>query len=91
MKMIYKLLSTVSAYFLFLCFRMKFLSNFDTELEHTVTERYHKLYGKNNVLTIHRAKIFWVFFCLLPTIGVGVLVCMLVIFISVDLGDSIIN
>lgn len=70
---------------------MKFLSNFDTELEHTVTERYHKLYGKNNVLTIHRAKIFWVFFCLLPTIGVGVLVCMLVIFISVDLGDSIIN
>lgn len=45
---------------------MKILNNFDTDLEKETVSKYIEMYGEENILVIHRAKIFWVIRCLLP-------------------------
>ena len=67
---------------------MKFLSNFDTQLEADVVHRYKELYGKDSVLTIHRAKIFRVFNCLIPTIGIACMVLIIGLIVGRDSGDE---
>lgn len=70
---------------------MKFLANFDTELETRVVQKYVELYGKDNILCIHRAKIFWVFKCLLPGIAMLILLLVAVLIGSRDSGDETLN
>lgn len=70
---------------------MKFLSNFDTNLEHEVVSKYVALYWKENVYCIHRAKIFWVFHCLVPSLWLMVLVSILLVLLSWDSWDSSLN
>lgn len=45
---------------------MKILNNFDTELEKLTVWKYIEMYGDNNVIIIHRSRIFWVLKVLLP-------------------------
>ena len=45
---------------------MKILNNFDTELEKITVWKYIEMYWADNVIVIHRAKIFWVLKVLLP-------------------------
>jgi hypothetical protein len=70
---------------------MKFLSNFDTELESRIVEQYNKQYGQWNLLVIHRAKIFWVFNCLMPTIGLFVVAVILALLMGMDTGEPTLN
>ncbi|MFA7284402.1 MAG: hypothetical protein WC004_01090 [Candidatus Absconditabacterales bacterium] len=70
---------------------MKFLANFDTELETRVVQKYIELYGKDNILCIHRAKIFWVFKCLLPGIAMLALLLVAILIGSRDSGDETLN
>ncbi len=67
---------------------MKFLSNFDTALEAQIVKNYIELYGKENVLAIHRAKIFWMFHCVFPTIAILGLLISIWLIVWWDSGDS---
>lgn len=70
---------------------MKFLSNFDTELQNQVVHKYVEMYGKESVFCIHRARIFWVFYCFTPAIALIALVIILFLLFSVDTGDGAFN
>jgi uncharacterized membrane protein YdbT with pleckstrin-like domain len=70
---------------------MKFLSNFDTELQSQVVHKYVEMYGKESVFCIHRAKIFWVFYCFIPTLALAILVTFLILLFGIDTGDGSLN
>lgn len=70
---------------------MKFLSNFDTNLEHDVVSKYVKLYGSESVFCIHRAKIFWVMYCLLPWVWIACLLLVYILLYNIDTWDSSLN
>jgi uncharacterized membrane protein YdbT with pleckstrin-like domain len=70
---------------------MKFLSNFDTELQSQVVHKYVEMYGKESVFCIHRAKIFWVFYCFIPTLALATLVTFLILLFGIDTGDGSLN
>jgi len=70
---------------------MKFLSNFDTELESQIIQKYKELYGMDNILIIHRAKIFWVWFCVVPTVLTLLILLIIGFIIGWDSGDETLN
>lgn len=67
---------------------MKFLSNFDTNLEHEVYSKYVWLYGKENVFVIHRAKIFWILYCVFPVLIIWIILLILGFFMWLDSWDT---
>ena len=70
---------------------MKILSNFDTHLEHEVVSKYAKLYGKDNIFCIHRAKIFRAMYCVVPSIWIVCLIIILCVLLWFDSGDPLLN
>lgn len=70
---------------------MKFLSNFDTNLESSLIEKYTELYGSQWIFVIHRAKIFWLIHCVIPTIGLCIFVSLIVWIMDLDTGEKSIN
>lgn len=67
---------------------MKFLANFDTNLEYEIVSKYNKLYGKENVLCIHRAKIFWLIHCVLPTIWIVAFIAFFLVIWNISTWDT---
>lgn len=70
---------------------MKFLSNFDTNLESSLIKKYAELYGPQWIFVIHRAKIFWFIHCVIPTIGLCILIAFVLWLMNFDTWESVIN
>ncbi len=49
------------------------------------------MYGKESVFCIHRARIFWVFYCFTPAVALVALVVILILLFGIDSGDASLN